>query len=219
MFGLEEEEVVVVPPPRSQEAPQGRFLAGTDDPVETKAVSWQMVKLRSLPKTSYKGYRLYSDAKGNKVDVTLEAGTPIRVYSGKVPIPFDGKVTVVNSPNSNGDSLVETLPDDKSRFWTFYPNTPENLTLMQSQAFKDTAADRGTHLIWLPIQMAGSSAPDLLDEAIKAQYDAIALPEKTAPQTPPDKGKPQDAAKDTILSVALGVGGALLLASLLDSRK
>ena len=218
MFGLEDDDVEM-PPTRSQAAPQGRFLAG-DDPVEYKTVSWQMLKLRTLPKLTYKGYRLYSDDKGNKVEVSLDAGTPIRVYSGKIPVTLGDKSYTINSPNDKGESFVETLPDDKSRFWNFYPNTPEYQTLMQSQAFKDTAADRGTHLMWLPLNMKSDSPPDLLDEAVKAQYDAIALPEKKAPATPADKtaGKP-DATKDTLLSVALGVGGAFLLASLLDSRK
>jgi hypothetical protein len=211
MFGLEEEEA-------PQAAPQGRSLAG-NEPVEQFQASWQMVKLRTLPKLTYKGYRLFSDAKGNKVDVMLESGTPIRVYSGKVVVIFDGKEQTINTLNSKGESLVETLPDAKSRFWNSYPTTPENLTLMQSQEFKDTNSDRLAHMMWLPIKMEGSEAPDLLDEAIKGKYDAIKLPEVPPPPTPPDKGQPKGTADDTILSVALGVGGALLLASLLDSRK
>jgi hypothetical protein len=227
MFGLEEEEQAEIPPPRSQAAPQGRFLAG-DDPAPAAGYkfsgspSWQMIKLRMLPKMSYQAYGLVSDTKGAMIKYTLEAGTPLRVYSGKMDVTFaDGAKTTLSSPNPKGEVLVETVPDDKSRFWNIYDNTPANQTLVASADYLGTSNERIKHLMWAPIKMAGSEAPDLLDEAIKAKYDAVQLPAVPPPPTPPDKDAPKqdDTTNNTILSVALGVGGALLLASLLDSRK
>ena len=229
MFGLEEDEAPqVVPPPRSQQAPQGRFLAGGDPAPAagyrfSGSPSWQMIKLRTLPKLSYPAYGLVSDASGAMVKYTLESGTPLRVYSGKMDVTFaDGSKTTLSSPNSKGEVLVETVPDEKSRFWNIYDNTAANQTLVASADYLDTSNERIKHLMWSPIKMAGSEAPDLLDDAIKAKYDVIQIPVVPPPPTPPDKGdkpKQDDTTNNTILSVALGVGGALLLASLLDSRK
>jgi hypothetical protein len=219
MFGLEEETPEV--PAVAQ-----RNLAG-DDPVSATlgykfsgSPSWQMIKLRALPKMSYEAYGLFGFGKDNKLaKYTLDAGTPLRVYSGKMDVVLaDGTKVTLSSPNSKGEVLVETVPDAQSRFWNIYDNTAANQTLVASADYLGTSTERSKHLMWAPIKMAGSEAPDLLDEAIKSQYDAIQLPAVPVPPTPEDKPKADDT-KDTLLSIALGVGGALLLASLLNSRK
>lgn len=142
------------------------------------------------------------------VPVVLTKGTPIRVYTGKLP-SGDGKFITV--PNSDGQYLIEPAPSAESKYWTAYLKSPLSLALAASDEFAATDKLRQARMVVAKIDT--TKLVLLADVGIDPDaFEAIGLPKLDAPPPPNATG-----GTPLWLVAAAGIAAALLLAALLKN--
>lgn len=187
------------------------------DPKVSSAFGWT----HYVTKEPLKGIQVFLKD-GKTVATDIPAGSTLRVYQGKVSYPKGNDTLVITSPApDSGDYYVETVPDATSVGWTTYPNEPRYAALMTSPEYTaaSAVAARPSHMMWVPLKMAGEYKPDLVDAAKEAQLNDLylaPLPEgfkKSDGTTPPSSAGASDW-QTIALAAAGGIVLALILANL-----
>ena len=171
----------------------------------TGSLAWDYVTLRSdMDALTFFGEKV----------VTLPEGTVLRVYSGSQEFLLPEGKQVITTPNKSGVYLVETLPDDKSKYWSVYPDETQYEVLLSSDEYKDSTKDRGKHLYALKIKMEDGSAT-LLSNAMKEYYDKLRV---EGVEIPKPGDNPTGSLPSVLLAVGLGIGAALVLGLLMRDK-
>jgi hypothetical protein len=194
------------------------------DPKVSSSFGWT----HFVTKAPLTGFQVFKDASGNVVSATVPAGTTLRVYEGKVEYPRgDGATLVLTTPDKDGNYFVETVPDSTSVGWTTYPNDPRYTALMTSPYYTAPSAvkARPSHMLWVPLKMAGEYKPDLLDAAKEAELNdtfLAPLPEgfkKSDTTSTPTVGGGITDWQTIAIAAAAGIALALILSNLGKSGK
>lgn len=191
------------------------------DPKVSSGFGWSYY----VTKEPLKGIQVFL-VDGKTVSVDVPVGTTLRVYQGKVSYPKgDGTLEITSPAPEGGDYFVETPPDATSIGWTTYPNEPRYSALMTSAEYTAASAvkARPSHMLWVPLKMAGEYKPDLVEAAKEAQLNDLylgPLPDgfKKSDSTAPSAGNAGVDWQTIALATAAGIALALILANLKSGK-